>query len=332
MIRESSAFISGLSTCVLVCWLGACGSVPSESPTVELDLPERREILATPAPAAPPATDIFLLEVDPEAVPWSILGTHRVTDRDSYDNQPYFETDGDGLLFVSMRSGQTDIFRYRHDARAFEELTDTPESEYSPTPIPGLPFFSAVRVEADQTQRLWRFPSARGEGRGAELVFEDVAPVGYHGWIDAETVAMFVLGEPNRLVLGTVSSQDVRDISIGVGRAIHGVPGKAAVSFVDKTDPEHWWITLLDLVTGTKRRLSETPAGSEDFIWWTPRELLIGSGSKLYSLDLDGGQYWREVVDLGEFGIEDITRLSRSPTSNRLAVVGARRARQSGSP
>lgn len=301
----------------LVAWSCASASIDPMPPAPTV----------TPAAIeAPPATDIFLLDIDPEPVPWKLHDVTRVTDRDGYDNQPCFEDGGRSLLFASNRDGQTDIYRYREGGADFEQLTATAESEYSPTPIPGWPGFSVVRVEADETQRLWRFPPSPGEGRGGELVFEAIAPVGYHAWADENTVALFVLGEPNRLVLGNLISQEAREVATGIGRSLHRVPGKNSVSFVDKSDPERWWITVLDPATGARRRLAETPAGSEDFIWWSPRELLIGDGSKLYLFDLDLAQYWREVADLSGYGISGITRLTRSPIADRLAVVGARPA------
>lgn len=321
-----------LAIAACLAWSCAAGSIdpaPPQTSKASIDLPERRVILSAPAAASAStgtqgATDIFLVEMQAESAPWKVEGVVRVTDRDGYDNQPYFEEDGESLLFVSMRDGQTDVFRYRLESGDAEPGTATAESEYSPTPVPAWPGFSTVRVEADGTQRLWRFPSAPGEGRDAELVFEAIAPVGYHAWIDEKTVALFVLGEPNRLVVADVATGKSRQVATGIGRSLHRVPGRRGVSFVDKSDPDRWWIVLLDLETGAQRRVVETPAGREDFLWWSPREILVGDGSKLYLFDLDLAQFWREVADLSDHGIDGITRLSRSPIADRLAVVGER--------
>ncbi|MCP4204811.1 MAG: hypothetical protein GY769_23120 [bacterium] len=271
----------------------------------------------------PRAPDSFLVEFDTRASTWRVTEVQRVTDRDAYDNQPYFEADGGGFLFASARDGQTDIFRYRIGSDDIERLTETAESEYSPTPITGWPGFSTVRVEADGTQRLWRFP-AKGAGRQPEVIFHEIAPVGYHAWIDPDSVAMFLLGEPNELVIGELLSQEGRTVSTGIGRALHSVPSRNAVSFVDKSDPEHWTITILDLDSGGSQKIVETPSGSEDFVWWSDHEILIGQGSKLYVFDVGIGDDWREVADLSEAGVRGLTRLSPSPHGDRLAVVGER--------
>lgn len=313
---------------------------------VKIDLPRRVLILpevasepAEPAePEAPPATDIFLIDFDTTSQTWRPTGVRRVTDREAYDNQPYFESDGSGVLYTSYRDGQTDIFRYRLDSQETERLTDTEESEYSPTPVAGPPGFSTVRVEGDGTQRLWRFPAGSGEGREPELVFPEIAPVGYHAWIDAGTVAMFVLGEPHELVIGDLLSQESGTVASDIGRALHRVPraprgsGRRAVSFVDKSEPERWLVSVVDLATGETEVIAETPSKSEDFVFWSDHEILIGQGSKLFLFDLessgdlrgDGPGGWREVADLSEFGVRGITRLSPSPSGDVLAVVGDR--------
>ena len=48
-------------------------------------------------------------------------------------------------------------------------VTNTPESEYSPTVTPDGAHISVIRVEADGTQRLWRFTlDGRDAGAGAD--------------------------------------------------------------------------------------------------------------------------------------------------------------------
>jgi hypothetical protein len=49
--------------------------------------------------------------------------------------------------------------------------------------------------------------------------------------------------------------------------------------------------------------------------------LLIGSGARLYLYDLYGDGAWKEVADLSEYKIGNITRLAISPDGTKLAVV-----------
>src|SRR5258705_436310 len=114
---------------------------------------------------APPGTDIFLADLrargagDRVEVGPPVNATHRT----GYDNQPFFTPDGRSFLYTSVTDGQADIWRYDIAAGRSVQLTKTtPESEYSATPLPAGSGFSVVRVEADSTQRLWRFDWAGG--------------------------------------------------------------------------------------------------------------------------------------------------------------------------
>jgi len=67
--------------------------------------------------------------------------------------------DGHGVLYTSIRNKQADIYRYDLQSGATTQVTNTAESEYSPTLMPDRKNISVVRVEADgKTQRLWKFP------------------------------------------------------------------------------------------------------------------------------------------------------------------------------
>jgi Tol biopolymer transport system component len=120
---------------------------------------------APPQPSPPPDTEIYLAaltEIDGKVT----LGPpSNVSDSPGYDNQPSFTADGQGILFTSVRGGRkpdpknsaasgSDIYRYDIKARRIEQVTDTAESEYSPTVTPDGRHVSVIRVEADGTQRL----------------------------------------------------------------------------------------------------------------------------------------------------------------------------------
>src|SRR2546423_8892325 len=160
----------------------------------------------TPTPAAtPPSSDIFIVEVKTkldrkERTDELKFGElKKITDFAGYNNQPFFMPDGQSILYTSIRNKQEDIYRYDLRTSATAQVTNTPESEYSPTLMPDRKNISVVRVEADGTQRLWRFPL---EGGAPSLIIENIKPVGYHLWIDDHMLALFVLGgagKPNFL-------------------------------------------------------------------------------------------------------------------------------------
>ncbi|HZG54042.1 MAG TPA: hypothetical protein VEZ40_18200, partial [Pyrinomonadaceae bacterium] len=176
------------------------------------------------AQTTPPANeDIFVVEVAASKGKLGFGQPANITNRAGYDNQPAFLADGQSLLYASQREGdQTDIYRYDFKTKQTTRLTATPEGEYSPTLMPGGKFFSVVRVEADKTQRLWKFPLAAG-GAPA-LVLPNLKPVGYHLWLDGRTLALFILGregQPNTLQLAPTDNSFLDTIHINIGRALH---------------------------------------------------------------------------------------------------------------
>src|SRR5258708_4611584 len=131
--------------------------------------------------------------------------------------------DGTGILFTSTRGGgrQTDIYRYEVVSGATTQVTRTPESEDSPTVTPDGSHISVIRVEADGTQRLWRFAL---DGGAPELILPGIKPVGYHAWADNSTLALFVLGSPASLQLADASAGTAEVLVRGINRSIQRIP------------------------------------------------------------------------------------------------------------
>lgn len=277
-------------------------------------------ISCAPSLAAQTGSDIWLVNVDRFAGGIRLGVPVNLTDRPGYDNQPRFLPDGNGLLYTSIREdGQADTYRLDLRTRASTRLTETLESEYSPMLTPDGRAVSVVRVERDSVQRLWRFQPTTGT---FELVFPDLAPVGYYAWVDSVTAAVFVLGDPPTLQLarpGDAPSVVARDI----GRTIAAVPGTAAVSFVQYDGPDAQWIARYALERDTLELLMASPS-RDDFAWTPDGALLVGDGSRIL-LSRPGGQGWMEVADFSGLGIQDISRIAVSPRGDRLAFVAADR-------
>lgn len=219
-----------------------------------------------------------------------------------------------------------DIFRYDTATKSISPITQTPESEYSATLMPDGRHLSVIRVEADKTQRLWKFPLAGGE---PSLVFTDVKPVGYHAWLDRNTVAVFVLGEPATLQVGDIRTGKAEIVAKDIGRSLVPVPG-GGVSFVQRAGQGSARTMTISLLT-VKKGLSSTsaltpvaPGAAEEFAAWLPdRTLLMSGGGKLYSWR-QGEAAWREVADLAAVGLHGVSRMAVSPKGDRLALVAAR--------
>ena len=227
---------------------------------------------------------------------------------------------GAAFFYASIRDKQADIYRYDLGAASTTQVTNTPESEYSPTLMPDGKSISVVRVEADGTQRLWKFPLAGGAGGSPALVLEKIKPVGYHLWVDDYTLALFVLGKPNTLQLVDLRSGKAEWIADNPGRILRRVPHQNKFSFVHKVSDQEWLIKIFDLKSRSVATFIKTFPGAEDYAWTPAGVLLMANGSKLFARK-ESDWAWVELADLSSAGLKNITRIAVSPKGDRIAVV-----------
>lgn len=274
---------------------------------------------------APPSTEIFLVELTNRNGRLSAGGPRNITNREGYDNQPAFTDGGLSVLFTSIREGnQADIYKYNISSGSSIKITDTKESEYSPTVTSDGKHISVIRVEADSTQRLWKFPL---NGGAPSLVLEKIKPVGYHVWVDGGTVLVFILGTPNTLQIVDLKSENAAVISENVGRSLHRRPDRQKFTFVHKLSEKEWVIKEFDPGTRKIEPLIKTVAGSEDYAWTPDGIMLMANGTKLFKWDPKKNAGWEEVADFSGAGLKSITRLAVSPNGDRLAMVATTAAK-----
>ncbi len=268
---------------------------------------------------APPLTEIFLVDLTNRN--GLLIADHprNITKREGYDNQPAFTDGGQAVLFTSIRDdNQADIYKYNISSGSSIRITETKESEYSPTVTPDGKHISVIRVEADSTQRLWKFPL---NGGAPMLVLEKIKPVGYHVWVNGNTVLVFILGTPNTLQIVDLKTEKTAVISENVGRSLHRRPGQQKFTFVHKLSDKEWVIKEFDPSTRKIETLIKTLAGSEDYVWTPEGMLLMANGAKLYKWDPKKNADWEEVTDFSGAGLKSITRLAISAKGDRLAMV-----------
>ena len=271
-----------------------------------------------------PSTDIWLVSLEGRGVP-HVGRAGNLTRRLGYDNQPAFTADGRAILYTKIEgTGPSDIWRLDLATRESVNLTKTAvESEYSATPMPDGTHFSTVRVEADSTQRLWRF-ALRGD-EAPVLLLEHIQPVGYHVWASDVTLGLYVLGAPlgtrdappATLQLADVRTGAAEIVARDIGRALQKIPGRDAISYLQQ-GKDGAWITALDLHTRKSIRIAPSPEKSDYHVWTPGGVLLAGSGSRLLAW-IDGR--WDVVADFAADGVRGISRLALSPSGDRLAFV-----------
>jgi WD40-like Beta Propeller Repeat len=279
------------------------------------------------APQPPPATDIYILQLTGGVASMAGATPSPVSIEPGYDNQPMFSADGARILFAANRDGkQIDVFVYERTSRRVLQLTHTAENENSPTYLPegiGDPGgFSVVRTEPDRSQRLWRFDA---QGRNPQLVLADIKPVGYHAWVDRETVALFVLGSPATLQIANVRTGMAEIVAEGIGRSLHRIPGSRAVSFVQRQPSGDFQVKRLDLPSKTIDALVMAVDGSADRdMAWMPdgQTMLMSAGTKIFSWSR-GATAWTEVFDAARHDLGVVSRLAVSPKGDAVAIVVA---------
>ena len=268
----------------------------------------------------PPSTDVWIATIgtgDHGAL--ALRSPRNLTSRAGYDNQPAFSPNGAIVYFSSARGdGQNDIWSVDVASGRQTRITTTaPESEYSPTLMLGGATLSVVRVERDSAQRLWRIPL---DGSPSTVIMPAIKPVGYHAWGDGDAIAMFVLGSPNSLQIGDAAKGTATIAAQRIGRGLAKIPKANAISFVDKTLDQEWWITRYDFATGEKTRIAKTVPGVEDYAWMPDGTLLCAKESKVF---LWSATAWEEIADLSSAGVRNITRMAVSPRGDALAFVAA---------
>jgi hypothetical protein len=265
------------------------------------------------------STDIVVFDVFPHGDHVHVGSVISITDRAGYDNQPFF-IDEERLLFASIREGdQADVYRFDLFAEALEQVTSTPESEYSPRLTPDGEAISVVRVALDGvSQGLYRVPLDGGE---AQDLLPDLDDIGYYAWAGPERVALFRVGEPASLYLADLSTGEAHHIADHVGGSLQSIPGTESVSFVDQSDPERWLVRRLDGGTGEVETVVDTPPGSVEHAWMSSSTLIMGHEGALYRYSVGGAEgVWIPLVDLRSY-IGPFSRIAVSPSGLRIAVV-----------
>lgn len=240
--------------------------------------------------------------------------------KNGYNNQPSFFSNDE--LYITVQTPfdttQTDIFSLNLKTQTRTRVTMTTEREYSPTLMPDKQNFSSVRVEMDNTQRLWQFPVNR-LGKG-QPVFNLIKKVGYHCWLNSEKLALFIVEDPqNYLVVANTKDQSSVRLTTNIGRCFQLLPN-GNLAYVFKATDNSWYIQELDVQTYQSKIIVKTLTGSEDFVVLPEGTLLMGKGSVLYKYHPAFDKNWLPVGDFRLFGIQKITRLAVS-ADKKLALV-----------
>ncbi|WP_339699321.1 hypothetical protein [uncultured Roseivirga sp.] len=269
------------------------------------------------AQAPPPDTDIFVFNLKEKKGNVTIEKGKNVTERKGYDNQPYFYGE-DYMLYTAYDNGQTDIMMLDLLENKKTNLTNSKESEYSAAMVPGFESFAAVRVEEDGTQRLWLFHL--NTKKSPQLVFEDIAPVGYHAW-SGSNVAMFVLGTPVTLLMANAREPGEKKITDNIGRTLKLIPETTDFAFERTEENGDKNIYRLNSATARFELTVKKPENSSDWTITNEGTYVTSVGSKILTFNPKYHKEWNEITDLSAMGLSGITRMAVNENNTKIAIV-----------
>jgi hypothetical protein len=185
------------------------------------------------------------------------------------DYQPAFVNDGRAIVFVSDRSGSSNVYRYEIATAVTTPVTATKENLYAPTPLADGSGFSAIRVITPGTggaemkePPVWHYG---WDGQPIAAVL-DVRHVGYHAWVNERQLALFIVDQDEKRAAHTAVLADrltgkTTLLTNKPGRTFSHTPDSKRATFVDKSDPQRWVIAAVGAEDTRPEVLVATPGG-----------------------------------------------------------------------
>lgn len=265
-----------------------------------------------------PATDLYMIQYSNVDTQFNLKKVSYLSAFNplGYNNQPTFIGLDELYMTTDVYSlGKPEVVKLNLQDETLERMTMSEESDFSPSPLPNGNGFSTVRIEQDGvTQTLWAY-NDRNFSQGARI-FEEISTIGYYKWLSEEDIAMFMLPEPFSLNIGNITTGSSTTIIDNIGRCLKQ-DNKGNLLFTHEINGGLRYIKSYDVVSGKMSVVCQALEGSEDFEIIAGGAIIMAKNSKLFYFDPAVSTSWTEVLDLEEFGIKNITRL----TYNRGRIV-----------
>ncbi len=264
-----------------------------------------------------PETDIWLFKVEKKDGKYTCTNPLNINNRKGYDNQPIFTPNGKQILYVGIKEDlQADIYSYDISKKTHTNITQSKVSEYSPTLLPSGLGLSCVVVEQDSAQRVWEFGF---DGKFIKITHEQTDSIGYHTWLNKDTMLYFKLTEPQSLhALNLKTNEDV------------WLCNHPSRSFKKMNTTNEFMYAIKDSTMMEFRIYNPTLRESklyciynslnEDFIWHHEFGLVKAENAQLlrYNEQLKS---WEILFDFSNNGIKKITRFVFDDKTKQLAIV-----------
>lgn len=274
-----------------------------------------------------PNTDIWIAKFNERTL--EVSDVRQITFGKGYNNQPCFSIDSKYLLYASDEdgSGSPDVMKYDLQRDSAMQITSTDASEFSPTPTANGRFTTihvakpnAEGEEYTESQQLWEYDST-GKGLGPII---SATRIGYHAWLDANHVAVFIVGSedgktPHKLAVYNTTNGSVINIASNIGRCIKRAPN-GLLTYVDKSDSTAYKIIATAGDSQSIDTIVTLPKGTEDFCWMYEGTIFTFANGTLYGCaTYEQPRKWKPFVSPYVDGT--ISRLVMSPDSRYFAWV-----------
>ncbi|GGX14699.1 nuclear transport factor 2 family protein [Aquimarina muelleri] len=262
-------------------------------------------------------TEIYLFDILKKGNKQTLFNKKNISNNNGYDNQPYIIEDS-VVLFSSTRNNQTDIAAYNIQQTKLNWITNTKTgSEYSPVRIPDTNDISAIRLDKDGKQLLYRYKYTTGDSK----VLLPNLKVGYHTWYTKDIVISSVLEKNGlSLVVSNLKNNTNDTIQKQVGRSLHKIPNSNLISYISKEN-EVWEIKSLDPITKSTKTIIHTIPKVEDMCWLPNGTILMGKENRIFKFTPKTDSRWSTFYTFMDNEIGNISRMATNSNGNKLTVV-----------
>jgi hypothetical protein len=182
-------------------------------------------------------------------------------------------------------------------------------------------YIAAVVSEPDKKQRLWLYPTSF---EPAELLYDDIEPVGYYDWYDNKA-AMFILGDPNKLVYAK-GRDNLVEIDTEIARSINRRPKTSAITYLSTRETKSeqgqqaYQLKSYDIESGTRTDLGYGLGASQDFLWLDKNHLLMAQGNTIFTRKYSD-ENWKPIGRINSETHQNISRVAYSADLNVLVMA-----------
>lgn len=264
-------------------------------------------------------TEIFLLDITISSENITLSNPKNITNRKGYDNQPFFHPSQPLLYYTAMQEGQTDIWSYNLKTGVGLQITNTIDSEYSPTVTPDKKYLSCiVQRKSNGDQDLVKYNIKNPTE--TQMIFESqkIGKIGYQAWLNPNELISFVLGNPQTLHYQHLISKKDTIIATNIGRSLHLIPKQKAFSFVQQIEKK-WLIRSFNPQKNTIIDIAESHPDSEHYnAWLSENTILESRNTDIFSYSLMTKEW--KIVNLPNILLK--RKISRMAIKgNKIAIV-----------